>query len=92
MGWVLGKSVKNYGFFFIPILTYLKGEHFFSPFCDFLFVGSRKLISKREDMKIIKKCLFYFGLTIFLPIQIQLLDIEDPKNPKIDSPLICTLS
>jgi hypothetical protein len=58
MGWVLGKSVKNYGFFFIPILTYLKGENFFSPFCDFLFVGSRKLISKREDMKIIKKMPF----------------------------------
>jgi hypothetical protein len=29
---------------------------------------------------------FYFGLRILLPIQIQLLDIESPKNPKIESP------
>jgi hypothetical protein len=38
----------------------------------------------RHDNK--EKRLFYFGLRIRLPIQIQLLNIENPKNPKIDSP------
>jgi hypothetical protein len=33
-----------------------------------------------------EKRLFYFGLRILLPIKIQLLDIENPKNPKIDFP------
>jgi hypothetical protein len=28
----------------------------------------------------------YFGLRIILSIQIQLFDIENPKDPKIDSP------
>jgi hypothetical protein len=27
-----------------------------------------------------EKCIFYFGLRILLPIQIQLLDIENPKK------------
>jgi hypothetical protein len=30
-----------------------------------------------------EKLLFYFGLRILLPIQIQQLDIENPNNPKI---------
>jgi hypothetical protein len=29
---------------------------------------------------------FYFGLRILLPIHIQLLEIENLKNPKIDTP------
>jgi hypothetical protein len=29
-----------------------------------------------------EKRLFYFGLRILLPIQIQLLETENPKNPK----------
>jgi hypothetical protein len=29
---------------------------------------------------------FYFGLRIILPIQIQLLEIKNPNNPKIGSP------
>jgi hypothetical protein len=33
-----------------------------------------------------EKHLFYFGLQMLLLIQIQLLDIENPKHPKIDSP------
>jgi hypothetical protein len=37
-----------------------------------------------------EKRLFYFGLRILLPIQIQLLEIENPKNPKVDSPK-CTV-
>jgi uncharacterized pyridoxamine 5'-phosphate oxidase family protein len=35
-----------------------------------------------------EKRLFYFGLRNLLPIQIQLLDTENPKNPKIDLPLV----
>jgi hypothetical protein len=31
----------------------------------------------------------YFGLRIPFPIQSQFLDIENPKNPRIDSPY-CT--
>jgi hypothetical protein len=34
-----------------------------------------------------KTRLFYFRLGILLPIQIQLSDIENLKNPKIDHPL-----
>jgi hypothetical protein len=34
----------------------------------------------------IEKRLRYFGLWIYLPTQIPLLDIENPKNPKIDFP------
>jgi hypothetical protein len=37
-------------------------------------------------MKIKTKRLFYFGLRILLPIQIPLLDIENPKYPKIYFP------
>jgi hypothetical protein len=33
-----------------------------------------------------EKRLFYFGLRIILPNQIQLYEIENPKNPKIDYP------
>jgi hypothetical protein len=33
-----------------------------------------------------EKHLLYFGLRILLPIQIQLLDIKNPKNLKIDFP------
>jgi hypothetical protein len=33
-----------------------------------------------------EKRLLYFGVRIPLPIQIQLLDIENPKNLKIDAP------
>jgi hypothetical protein len=33
-----------------------------------------------------EKRLFYFGLMILLPIQIQVLEIENTKNLKIDSP------
>jgi hypothetical protein len=40
----------------------------------------------QEDIKIKKNAFYYFGLRILLPIQIQLLDIEIPKNPKIDFP------
>jgi hypothetical protein len=38
----------------------------------------------RHENKVIRH--FYFGLRILLPIQIQLLEIENPKKPKIDSP------
>jgi hypothetical protein len=33
-----------------------------------------------------KKMIFYFGFRILSPIQIQSIDIENPKNPKIDFP------
>jgi hypothetical protein len=36
----------------------------------------------------LRKTLFYVILRILLPIQIQLSDIENPKNPKIDSPTV----
>jgi hypothetical protein len=32
-----------------------------------------------------EKFLDYFGLRMLLPIHIQLLNIENPKKPKIDS-------
>jgi hypothetical protein len=38
-----------------------------------------------------EKRLCYFGLRIFLPIQLQLLAIENPKNPKIDFPVCAGL-
>jgi hypothetical protein len=37
----------------------------------------------RQENK--EKRLFYFGMRILFPIQIQLLDIGNPKNQKIDS-------
>jgi hypothetical protein len=37
-------------------------------------------------MKNKEKLLLYFYLRIHLPIQIQLLDIENPKQSKIDFP------
>jgi hypothetical protein len=46
----------------------------------------QKLISGQEGMKKKEKRLFYFGLRIRLPIKIQLLEIDSPKNPKVDSP------
>jgi hypothetical protein len=59
-------------------------------FCDFsLFWASKTDFRKgRHENK--EKRLFYFGLRILLPIQIQLLEIENPKNPKVDSPK-CTV-
>jgi hypothetical protein len=33
-----------------------------------------------------ENCIFFFGFRILLPFQIQLLDFENSKNPKIDSP------
>jgi hypothetical protein len=49
----------------------------FGPFWD---PTTNILIGRHE-----KKRLCYFVLRILLPIQIQLLKIENPKNPKIDS-------
>jgi hypothetical protein len=40
-------------------------------------------------MEIKKNAFFYFGLRILMPIQIQLLEIKNPRNPKIDSPYSC---
>jgi hypothetical protein len=40
---------------------------------------SQKLISGQEDMKIKKTTFSTFVLQFFLPIQIQLLDIENKK-------------
>jgi hypothetical protein len=53
----------------------------------FSFLGSRA--GKHENTE---KLLYYFGLRILLPIQIQLLDIENPKHPKIDSPYCVVLN
>jgi hypothetical protein len=33
-----------------------------------------------------EKSIFFFGLRFILPIQIKLLAIGNPKNPKIDFP------
>jgi hypothetical protein len=51
----------------------------------FLFCAPKThfCIGRHENKE---KCRFYFGLRILLPMQIQLLEIENPKNPKIDSP------
>jgi hypothetical protein len=69
---------------FIPILTYLK-KKILTLFSEFFSLLGQKLISGQEDMKIKKNLLCYFGLRILLSIQIQLLDTENLKNPKIDS-------
>jgi hypothetical protein len=66
---------KIVGLYFVTF-TYLWAAN--TPF----FIG-------RHENKENRSC--YFGLRIFLTIQIQLLEIESPKNPKIDSPYyICT--
>jgi hypothetical protein len=66
-----------------------EGKNLLAIFSEFFFFsGQKKLIPGQEDMKI-KKNFFYFGFIILLPIQIQLLDIENPKYPtnlKIYSP------
>jgi hypothetical protein len=63
------------------------GEHFFTLFSEvFSLFGLKKLICWQEDMKIKEKHSF------LLPIQIQLLEIENPKNPKSDYPLLHSLS
>jgi hypothetical protein len=53
---------------------------------DFLFFGPKKTRFQAGRHENKEKRLFYFGLRILLPIQIQLLDIVNPKNPKIDFP------
>jgi hypothetical protein len=56
-------------------------ENIFLPFLDnFSLFWAQKLMGRHENKE---KLRFYFGLRILLPIQIQLLDIE---NPKIDFP------
>jgi hypothetical protein len=51
-----------------------------------LLVHKTRLRIGRHENK--EKHPFYFGLSINLLIQNQLLDIENPKNPEIDSPFI----
>jgi hypothetical protein len=45
-----------------------------------------RVISKCLIFPVLPKHLCYFGLRILLPIQIQVLDMEHPKNQNIDSP------
>jgi hypothetical protein len=51
-------------------------------FCDFSFLAPKSpfRIGRRENKE---KRLFYFAIIILLPIQIQLLDLENPKDPKM---------
>jgi hypothetical protein len=50
---------------------------------DTFFFGFQTLIYAQEDMKIKKNDCSILGFRFLLPIQIQSLDI---KNPKIESP------
>jgi hypothetical protein len=51
-------------------------------FCDLSFLAPKSPFSKgRRENK--EKRLFYFAIIILLPIQIQLLDLENPKDPKM---------
>jgi hypothetical protein len=55
------------------------------PPCRLLFFAPKTHCrAGRHENK--EKGLLYTGLRIIRPIQIQLLDIENQKNPKIDSP------
>jgi hypothetical protein len=53
------------------------------PLFIFIFFGPKNFIPGAGRRENEEKRLFYFGLRILLPIQIHLLDIENPKN---DSP------
>jgi hypothetical protein len=79
--------------YFYPYRPTAREQNFWALFSDvFSFFLPRKLISRKEDMQIIKKRFFYFGLRIPLPIQIQLLDIENPKKSKTRLHLMhCTI-
>jgi hypothetical protein len=55
----------------------------------FSLLGAQKLVSGKEDIKIKKNA---FSNFVFLPIQIESIEIENPKNPKIDSPYCRLLS
>jgi hypothetical protein len=48
--------------------------------------GINKIILNWIENK--EKHLFFFDLYIFSPLQIQLLDIENPEIPKINSPIV----
>jgi hypothetical protein len=54
----------------------------------FSFVRAQKLISDIGIPENIEKRLFYFGLRIRLPIQIQLLEIETRKIQKSTPPTL----
>jgi hypothetical protein len=57
-------------------------------FVSFSFFVPQKLISVLEDMNKVKRPLYLpVSLRILLLIQIQFLEIENTKNPKIDSPI-----
>jgi hypothetical protein len=55
----------------------------YRDFFSFLGPKTHFRIGRHENNE---KHLFYGGLRILLPIKIQLLEIENPKNTKIDSP------
>jgi hypothetical protein len=55
----------------------------FGP-CLVPFFWAPKTNLVRHENK--EKLIFYLGLRLLYPIQIQLSEIENPKNPKIDSP------
>jgi hypothetical protein len=58
----------------------------FYPIENFSLFWAQKTYFRTGRHKNKENRLFYFGLRILLPIQLQLLDIENPKNPKIDAP------
>jgi hypothetical protein len=65
----------------------LKKTIFFKPYLvnfSLLWVQNTHFSIGRREKK--KKRLSTLALEFFLPIQIQLLGIENPNNPKIDSP------
>jgi hypothetical protein len=63
-------------------------QSFFDPtvFWAFFWVFGPKINFRVASHENKENRLFYFGLRNLLSVQNQLLDIENPKNQKIDSP------
>jgi hypothetical protein len=76
----------------MPISTYLKKKNCLTLLYNFSIFWAPKTHFRAERHENKEKHLFYFGLGILLPIQIQFLDIQNPKNPKIDSPSTVLIS
>jgi hypothetical protein len=72
--------------FYAHVDLYKEQKSFGLYLMNFSLFWAQKAYFRAERYENKEKCIFYFGLRILLSVQIQLLDIE---NPKIDSPY-CT--
>jgi hypothetical protein len=73
--------------FFIAILMILKKicGHYLVNFSPFWAQKTHFRVGRHEHKE---KRLLYFGFRILFLIHIQMLDIENPENPKLTHPII----